>query len=344
MAQTSDDLIKGQFQDIGDVENLKLRIFHSDNASDQKLWINGGLSFGNSNMVYGSNDAGWYIEEKWTDPLNKKECEFKPVIIVEGTDCLNTGSSGNAQYQRFFHVLGAVVCGVIGIYYLKKGKLKLRYDMMKAALNTSDIHKAPYLITTNIGDVEKLVKLYGLKKFKEFERCVKKIQKEMLNYFNAIFMIKDKGNYENYYDKRSIVKTKDGDYIKYAGRNFRNFNESSQRAGHIALGEFLLAKYFLNKKFYYLFPRMLGSEKERLNSRNAKEWKIMKNDPMGNIITLEDLEGVPETLKKDILKLKDLPLGGPSGGKNRSLWERYMKDLHDLIKKGVILIKEESKF
>jgi hypothetical protein len=166
----------------------------------------------------------------------------------------------------------------------------------------------------------------------------------MLDYFNKTFLSKDGGNYEKYYEKRSIVKTKSGEYIKYAGRNFRNFTESSQRAGHIALGEFLLAKYFLNSKFYYLFPRMLKSEKGILDSRNAKEWKIMKLDKTANIITLDDLEGVPEDLKKNILALKDLPLGGSKGGSNMSKWNGYMKRLHQLIKEGKINIKESSKF
>jgi hypothetical protein len=274
MAQSSDDLIKEMFIKIGDINDLKLRIFRSDNTSDQKLWVDGGLSFGNEDLRYGSCDAGWYVEKEWTDTLTKRKSDFKPVVLVEGTDCLNTGSSGNAQYQRFFHCLGPVICGVIGVYYLRKGILKLRYDIMKAALNASKVHNTAYLVITDISYLQKLIRLLGNNKKEEVNKLLSKIQKNMLSYFNETFLTKDKGDLKIYYEKRSIIQTKEGDWIKYAGRNYRNFTESSQRAGHIALGEFLMTKYILNKRFYYLFPRMLPDEKEKLDKRMQKNGNL----------------------------------------------------------------------
>ena len=57
------------------------------------------------------------------------------------------------------------------------------------------------------------------------------------------------------------------------------------------------------------------------------------------IITLEDLEGVPERLKEDLLSLKDKPLGGPKGGKDNIKWNVYVKALVTLIDQGKITLK-----
>ena len=72
------------------------------------------MTFSYQKTNYGSCDLA-YVDSKTE----------KPYLAIEGTDALNRGSSGNAQYQRFHHALGAVKNGFIGVYYLRKGTLKL---------------------------------------------------------------------------------------------------------------------------------------------------------------------------------------------------------------------------
>lgn len=341
MAEKSDQIIKNELSEIGELKDLKLRIFPVGSKEDQKHWMEGGLSFGYDSIRYGSCDGAWYKEENWRDPLSKQTSLFKPILAVEGTLALERGSSGNAQYQRFFHALGAVLSGVIGIYYLRKGKDPLRYDLPKAALNASEIHGTDYLVVTKLEDIKELVESIAFGNKRKIQKTIKRIKVEMEKYFQAVFQDKFKGDIENYYKSRSIIRLPSGINIKYLAGNYRNFTESSQRGGHIVLGEFLIAKYFLKERFYFLLPRLEPSEVIKLDASNKKEWKILRIDNMGELITISDLEGIDNQLKKKILSLKNQPLGGSlKGGKAWSGWNLLMKELEKGLRNGSIKIKK----
>jgi len=341
MAYKSDYIIKQELNSIGEIGTLKLRIFPGSSRQDQIHWVDGGLCFGKTDMLYGANDGVWYLDEEWEDPLSGGTSDKKPVVAVEGTLALERGSSGNAQYQRFFHALGAVLSGVIGIYYLREGNDPMRYDLPMAALHAGEMHKCDYFITTSLNDVKKVVEavgLYGISST-EYSNVSKVIKDKMRDYFNQALTRIHSGNIDDYFKHRSIIRLADGTNIKYLAGNYRNFTESSQRGGHVVLGEFLLAKYFLKEEFYCLLPRLTSSEISRLDNSDKKEWKIMRADKLGKVITMEDLEGIPSRIKNGISQLKNTPLGGPTCGTAKRKWNQLIKELRNLIEKGVVRIK-----
>lgn len=341
MAFKSDYIIKQELNSIGEIGNLKLRIFPGSSREDQIHWVDGGLCFGRADLLYGSNDAVWYVDERWRDPLTNKESDSKPVIAVEGTLALERGSSGNAQYQRFFHALGAVLSGVIGIYYLREGKDSLRYDMPMAALNAGEMHHCDYFVTTDLEDVRKIVETVGLHgtASREYSELSKMLKNRMSTYFTQSMKRIHDGDINDYFKHRSIIKLPDGKNIKYLAGNYRNFTESSQRGGHVILGEFLLAKYFLKERFYFLLPRMTHDDIALLDNSDKKEWKVIRADNQGKVITMEDLEGTPARIESGILELKNTPLGGPTSSVAKVKWNRLISELRDLIKNGVVKIK-----
>lgn len=335
MAYKSDQIVKNELLSIGGVGNLKMRIFPSGTRDDQKHWIDGGLCFGKRELLYGSCDGAWYTEENWIDPLTGEGTFWRPIIAVEGTDALNRGSTGNAQYQRFFHALGAIQSGAIGIYYLQKGTASIRPDLVKAALNASAKHGKPYLVTDDLTEIQGLVEAianYGEDSPRTSE-VLQEMYQKMLAYWEDAFERIYKGDIEYYYAKRSIIETTTGEYIKHAGRNYRNFTESSQRAGHIALGEFYITKYFLDCPFYYFFPRLTPDEIDDLNQRNAKEWKLMRADELGKIVTIENFAGVDRKWKHAIRSFKDTPLNKRS---SMSKYNKLMQIFIEAIQEGTI--------
>jgi len=339
MANKSDEIIKRELIDIGDVNGLRLRIFPGGSREDQKHWVDGGLSFGYENIMYGSCDGVWYVEKKWVDPLSGRESRTTPILAVEGTLALERGSSGNAQYQRFFHALGAILSGVVGVYYLRAGKDPIRYDLPKAALNASEMHRVDYFVVDDLREVENLVNALASNDKTKYSETALKIKEKMNSYFNKVFNTKFKGDIEAYFRSRSIIRLPNLN-IKYLAGNYRNFTESSQRGGHIVLGEFLMAKYMLREPFYFLLPRLLPQEIKKLDQSNKKEWLVLRNDEMGKLITLYDLVGIEPKLRKEILELKDQPLGGSKkGGMARSKWYILMKKLEAGIRSGKIKLK-----
>lgn len=341
MAYKSDYIVKHELNSIGEIGKLKLRIFPGSSREDQIHWVDGGLCFGKPDLLYGSNDGVWYLDEEWTDPFSEQKADKKPVIAVEGTLALERGSSGNAQYQRFFHALGAVLSGVVGIYYLREGKDAMRYDLPMAALHASEMHRCDYFVTTSLDDVKKIVEAIGLHSISstEYENVSKTIKTQMSDYFYIALERISNGDINDYFERRSIIRLKDGKNVKYLAGNYRNFTESSQRGGHVILGEFLLAKYFLKEKFYFLLPRLTSNDISRLDNSDKKEWKVIRADELGEVITMDNLEGVPARIRNGILQLKNNPLGGPTCGVAKVKWNKLIKELRDLIKQGVVNIK-----
>lgn len=310
MALSSDEIIKQELKDsIGSIGKLKLWIFPQSSNDDQKLFPEG-LTFGIKGVAYGSCDACWVIEnEKWLNPYDHQISNNKPLVALEGTDALNRGSSGNAQFQRFHHALGAVKCGIIGIYYLRKGKDKIQTDLYGMAYFASKSEKGTYLIIDDLNELKTLLQLIstGCNIDNFIESKLNSMYKIFSDRFN-----KEYGSWEEFAKKRSTI-IKKSYVIKYSGRMKRNFTDSSQRAGHIAVGEMFLTKYFFpNKKVYYLWPKMTKEDIIYLDKHKSedKEWKLLRNEPNVEIITIDDLEGIPDVIKKLLLSIKDKPLKG----------------------------------
>ena len=117
----------------------------------------------------------------------------------------------------------------------------------------------------------------------------------------------------------------------------RNFTDSSQRAGHIAVGEMYLTKYFFpNKKFYYLFPKMTRADIDYLdkNKGNDKEWYLLRNEPNVIVVPIDNLIGVSTNLVNNLIKIKDLP----SKGDALQVYNACIKIIEDGLNNDSIII------
>jgi len=312
MSRSSDALIKREINSkVGRVRNdLTLRIFPGTSNFDQKLFGDGGLTFAVGDVSYGSCDAAWTIEEDWTDPSDGKTYRVRPLLALEGTDALNTGSTGNAQYQRFHHVLGAVRSGIPGVYYLKKGPKPIRPELhgMAAAASAGGV---PYLVTDDLTVVKGLVAVSDdFNDLLEFATPYVDASKKIFDRY----VEKNFGSMEQFAFDRSTV-LKPSYLIKHAGRTVRNFTESSQRAGHIAVGEMFLTKLLFADSFmYYLFPRMTSTEIAMLDHRKAddKEWRILRSEEGVEIIGRDQLSGLDNYIDAGLRALESTPLKGES--------------------------------
>ena len=177
------------------------------------------------------------------------------------------------------------------------------------AVSASKLEQTPYLITDDLGDVKNIVlsvisgNLNGY-----LDELVSKMELKFLESFKKRYS----SSWEKFsHDRSTIIK---GDsVIKYAGRNIRNFTESSQRAGHIAVGEMYLTKYFFpDKKVNYLFPRMTKDDLDYLdgNKSTDKEWFLLRNEPNVAIRTLDELVGLDKNLRKAFISVRLDPLKG----------------------------------
>jgi len=312
MALSSDEIIKHEIVHTLGYEHgdIKLRIFTQSSREDQKLFSKGGLTFGYKGVFYGSCDACWYLDEEWVDGFNNKKIDKKPIIVLEGTDALNRNSAGNALYQRFHHALGAVKNGLVGVYYLKKGIAKIQPDLYGMAYYASKVEKGNYLITDDLQVIKELLENYHSQR--DFNSLIDKHLQRMYKIFNQKFQSFYDGDWKKFAKRRSSI-VKDGYIIKYAGRSKRNFTDGSQRAGHIAVGEMFLTKYYFHdKKFYYLFPKMTKEDLKILDRTKStdKEWFLLRNEPNVFIKTVDDIEGLDQQIKNKLLKIKNEPLKG----------------------------------
>ena len=310
MAQSSDEIVKREIiEHLGtEINGLKLRVFPEGSRDDQDLFSEGGLTFGQDGLKYGSCDACWYKKNvEWIDPFNHNVFNNAPVIALEGTDALDRGSRGNAQYQRFHHVLGAVKNGLIGVYYLRKGEFPIQHSLYGMAYYASKYEKGVYLIIDNLEELNDLLNFIDDEK--KISNYINLKLNSMYELFLKDFKIKY-GSWEKFALKRSTILFEDY-VIKHAGRMRRSFTDGDQRGGHIALGEMYLTKYFFyHKKVFYLWPRMCNEDIEYLDKHKSddKEWNLLRNEPDVQIITIDNLNGVPGNLRKRFLSVTDIPL------------------------------------
>ncbi len=328
MALSSDEIVKREIvETLGfRTRNLRLRIFPEGSSDDQVLFTEGGLTFSYNGVDYGSCDAGWYIKENGKDI---------PFIGLEGTDALNRGSSGNAQYQRFHHALGAVKNGLIGIYYLKKGKDSIRPDLYRMAISATKHEKGTYLIIDDLEDIRPIIENYDNPAI--VKKQIAEILQKMESIANKDFNTRYKGSWKIFADKRSTIIFSDK-IVKYAGRMIRNFTESSQRAGHIAVGEMFLTKYFFyGKKIFYLMPKMTKEDIAYLDKHKMsdKEWYLLRHEPDVEMKSIDDLYGLSPDIRRKLMSIRLEPLKGVA-------LENYNECLKDIVyglKKGSITIR-----
>lgn len=339
MALSSDQSVKTEIKNqVGtEINGLTLRMFPESSKDDKKPFHEGGLTFGIKGVLYGSCDACWFKKGKWKNPFNNETTSATPVVVLEVTDALNRGSSGNAQHQRFHHVLGAVRAGIIGVYYLKEGNSKIQEELFEMAYSASKEERGTYLIMDGLEELKNLLLVVN-----DAEKLKKFIEKKLDN-MHSLFKKKFEdvygGSWNKFAEKRSsIIK---GRYIiKYSGRMKRNFTDGSQRAGHIAVGEMFLTKYFfVNKFFFYLWPKMTSEDVKYLDrhKKKDKEWILLRNEKNVRIITVDDLEGVNDKIKEELKLIKDKPL---KGGTLR-LFNKNVKIIVQGLKKDTVSIKEE---
>lgn len=91
----------------------------------------------------------------------------------------------------------------------------------------------------------------------------------------------------------------------------RNFTDSSQRAGHIAVGEMYLSKYlFYGKRVHYFCPRMSDEDVKYLdeNKSNDKEWTLLRNEDNVIFTTRNDIIGLPQNIIDELESICEAPL------------------------------------
>ena len=303
MALSSDEIIKREiFETFGaSIGNLHLRIFPESSNDDQRLFADGGLTFSQDRVDYGSCDAAWYIQQNG---------EKIPAIGMEGTDALNRKSSGNAQYQRFHHALGAVKNGLIGVYYLKKGIDKIQDDLFGMAVSASKYEKGNYLVIDDLEHLRPILENYDNPE--ELQKQLQIILCRMEKKFLIKFHNQYGGSWNTFAEKRSTIILQDK-IIKYAGRMRRNFTDSSQRAGHIAVGEMYLSKYFFyGRTINYLMLKMTNEDLLYLDTHKAddKEWNLLRNEPDVVLKTMDDIQGLDRTIRAKLLSIRNEPIKG----------------------------------
>lgn len=311
MAMSADELVKHEiFENLSDISEYQIRVFMQSSNLDQELFSQGGLTFGVNGMKYGSCDVAWETDSPWIDPFNGEKCSVTPAIALEATDALNRKSGGNAQYQRFHHALGAVRGGVVGIYYLRPGVAAIRPELYGMASFASKMESGTYLVTDNLDDVRTLLETQF--QSPEWESAILKLAGRQQELFDDWFL-DTYGDWESFAARRSTI-LKPGIAIKHAGRMVRNFTESSQRAGHIAVGEMYLTKYFFGKdrEILYFFPRMTKADFDYVDDAKStdKEWRLLRDEPGVTLVSIDDFDGVPPEIYKGLRALKNEPLKG----------------------------------
>lgn len=330
MALSSDEIVKREIIDqVGPrVGSYYARVFNEGSNDDQRLFSEGGLTFSHNGQDYGSCDCV-YVKE------DKNGQEFA-VLAIEGTDCLGRGSSGNAQYQRFHHALGAVKQGIIGIYYLRPGKHKVQPDLYGMAHNASQAFGTPYLIVQDLNVIRRILELLGSDP-QELKNYISEYQKNCYSIYTDKFNTLYKGDWRIFAKKRSTIIF-DDHIVKYSSRNIRNFTDGSQRAGHIAVGEMFLSRYFFPEKiFFYLWPRITSEEVLTLDRTKGhdKEWALLRNEPGVIIKTLDDIENIPMDLRNYFYESRLEPITGD----NKKKWNEASVELHKLIETKKVIVR-----
>lgn len=354
----SDDVIKSKLKEYL-ITNppLKKRVYIGTGSEkfDQKTWEEGGLTFYYNDITYGSNDFAIYTEENWTTPTNSV-CNEKPFIVIEATDALNRGSSGDAQVQRLHHLYPTVRQGIPSIYYLEPGKHDLYGQMIGSAYFFSRYYQklnnnnnSVLLITKNISHIQELIDNFN--NSDGLNAVIEKILNLMLKYFTNYFRNKYKSSWNIFFEKTHFNRTKDNDYFfisairpPYPETNKPPWSDSHHRAASLPLmGRFLVMgcnTYDVNKsRFYFILPlfRLEALIEMNRTKINDKEWKIFSGVYHGwDIVTLDEIDGLDNSdynISRDIW--------GHNLNKNpyRRMWGDFIEKITRGLKNGTLAIK-----
>ena len=327
MAYDSDTRVKETLKEISrnaKLKNLNLRIFDESNE-DQRHWTKGGLTFGPEACLYGSNDAGWFLKKPYLIN-NKKIADFTPVLIVEGSYGTETGNTGSAQYARFSHALGAVIDGFIGVYFIPfestyrkadgtETMAYLRYDMVYAALNASEVEKGEYLFIdaydTNL--MEEFLKILDEGNKGKIEAIIKRIKRIMKDFADEHSPTKER---VYLYNKDRVGKLLMFNVVSFSSYNFRTrvrYRAGRFRNGHTIVGDALINLYWHKKPFDLVLARFTHEDCRNLDALKQKEWLLLRTHENIRVITLDDLDFEDLELKKRLYDFVDeLPLLGKS--------------------------------
>jgi len=339
MTYASDARIKSLLKSIGSIGNLHLRIF-DESHDDQKPWHEGGLTFGE----YGSNDAAWYIDEKWIDPIDKTVADKRPVVVVEGSYGTEYGNIGSAQYARFSHALSATMRGLIGIYLIPRvseyhrtnGSVSVsywRYDMVYGCLGASEKHSGEYIMMDPY-HIEKLKKLLELisEGSPKVDTFLKKVKNEMRLYADTKFKEKyGKIDFDKVFSDphRQYLygKPRVGKILKH---NILAFTNSRYRNGHIILGEALINRYWFKREVDLILPRFTHEDVKHLDKTSGKEWHVIRKRKDINIITFDDLIFEDDKLEKRLINIRNVsPLKGSALKEMNAIIREMKKQFQD---------------
>ncbi|MCJ7760634.1 hypothetical protein MUP59_05770 [Candidatus Bathyarchaeota archaeon] len=336
MAYASDARIKKDLKEIGSQGKLKLRVF-DESHEDHRQWKDNGLRFG----LYGASDGAWYLDETWTDPISGEVCDKKPVIVVEGSFGTERGNIGSAQYARFHHALGAVIRGLVGVYFIPtrssyyrdnvEHKAAWRLDLVYGCLGASELH-APgeYLMIDayDPGLLKNLVSTYATDDVQSQQSLIKGIKDEMKTYADEAYFKTFKTSdptaaFSRHSRNYAYNKSRIGKILKH---NVKAFTDARYRNGHIIVGEALLLRYWAKKQVDLILPRFTNEDCIMLDHREQKEWKLLRSRKDIRIITFDDLIFKDRSLEKGLIAIRaKLPLLGDELVKMNSII-RKMKD------------------
>jgi len=348
VAYASDARIKRDLKKIGNQGKLKLRVF-DESHEDHKQWKKGGLRFG----IYGSNDGAWYLDEPWKDPITGEICDKKPVIVVEGSYGTERGNIGSAQYARFHHALGAVIRGLVGVYFIPKyslyyrnnveHKASWRLDLVYGCLGASEIHSpGQYLLIDayNPDLLMELVRAFGFEDEEKQQSIIAYIKREMKDYAEKIY-------FKTYHttDPQAAFRDRRRNYAyndirigKILKHNVKAFTDPRYRNGHIIVGEALILRYWAKKEVDLIFPRFTAEDCKMLDKREQKEWKLLRSRDDIRIITFDDLIFEDNFLKQEIIKIRNkTPLLGKTLIKMNALIKKMKKQFAN----GKLKVSEE---
>lgn len=350
MTNEDDIKVKNLFRRIGDVNDLKLRVFDSAH-DDNRLWSEGGLTFQYNGMVYGSNDGGWYFDEPWI--VNGKElAEHTPVVIVEGTFGPETGNTGSAQYARFSHCVGAALNGVLAIYFIPHNAVyrgqtvQWRYQLVYGCIGASKILPGNILMIDayKLDDLKEIIKIFSKRNENERVEIINYHLEKLIKYAKSKFnpkseeelrnkILNDKRNFYLFLDEEKVGKICMYNVIGFSDINFRTgqkFKRASYRNAHIRVGESLLHNYWLKKDFYIIYLRWDHNDVKEIDKLNSKEWKIIRERDDINIITLDDLEFQENKLERELRKFMDvLPMKGDNAKRKNALVKQVQKSFNE---------------
>lgn len=365
MAYDTDTRIKNDLKSIGNQGNLKLRVF-DESHDDQRLWSDGGLTFSHQGLVYGSSDGAWFREEDWILE-GQKVANATPVVVVEGSYGTERGNTGSAQYARFSHALGAVLHGLVGVYYMPKvseyiksdgtaSTARWRLDLVYGCLGASEIEAGDYLMIDayDIQCLKELVAAFGEGDEPQQRLMVDKIKRDMTEFADAAFMktfscdtvdpsycVDAKRRSYAYCDK-TIGKILMFNVVSFSSRNFRTrekYRAGRFRNGHTILGDALIHRYWFKRPVDMIFPRFTVEDCRELDGLVQKEWSILRLRDDVNVVTLDDLVFDDQHLEDELRGFLDaLPLLGSNLKTKNSLLRRLKSGFRD----GIVMVDEQS--